>query len=193
MRSPVPEKIQRIIDDIHARGNVPVTRLTVLKKWFEKPHRMSAFGLWVARRSASRKGKTTGEFGALLDEARQLLGAGSDAGSIFQKLDRAQSIEFYERARQSQNQCRSTQWAEVRSIECWQLYLVEAGVAVHVGLKTTASDGYALAASLATNYDPKYGTGLNGPSVGKLEELIRFMFHVEALEDFESTPNDGRA
>ena len=80
MRSAVPEKIHKIIDDIDAKGNVPQTRLTVLKKWFEHPGRLPAFGLWIARRSAGRKGKTQGEAGTLLDEARTLLGTASSRG-----------------------------------------------------------------------------------------------------------------
>ena len=50
MRTEVPEKILKIIDDIEVQRNVPLTRLTVLKKWFESPRRLSAFGLWIARR-----------------------------------------------------------------------------------------------------------------------------------------------
>jgi hypothetical protein len=37
MRTAVPEKILNVIDDIDTYGNVPLTRLTVLKKWFEEP------------------------------------------------------------------------------------------------------------------------------------------------------------
>ena len=52
MRAAVPEKIRKVIDDIDTRGNVPLTRLTVLKKWFERPNRLPVFGLWVARQAA---------------------------------------------------------------------------------------------------------------------------------------------
>src|SRR4051812_18972258 len=74
MRTPVPEKLLKLVDDIAAEGDAPLTRLTVLKKWFEeRPGRLPAFGAWVARRAASRKGKTRGEAGALFDAARALL------------------------------------------------------------------------------------------------------------------------
>ena len=36
MRTAVPEKLLKIVDEIQANGDVPITRLTVLKKWFEK-------------------------------------------------------------------------------------------------------------------------------------------------------------
>jgi len=43
--------------------------------------------------------------------------------------------------------------------------------------------GYKLAADYCQNYDPSYGTSLNGPSRTKLLEMVRFMSAIEALED----------
>jgi hypothetical protein len=71
----------------------------------------------------------------------------------------------------------------VRIIQCWPLLLVEEGLALHTGLARHPSDGYKLAADWTQNFDSKHGNGLNGPSLGKLQELVRFMFAVEALED----------
>ena len=48
MRTTCPEKILKIIADIDTQGNASLTRLTVLKKWFEHPGRLSVFALWVA-------------------------------------------------------------------------------------------------------------------------------------------------
>lgn len=186
MRTAVPEKIRKIIDDIHTKGNASLTRLTVLKKWFEqRPERLSAFGLWMARKAAGRKGKTKGEHGALLDEARKLLGNTSTAESFSQKIDPAAVEDLHDRARESQNNYKRLEWGPVRVIESWPLLLVEKGLALHAGLDTYSGDGYKLAADWAQNYDPRYGNGLNGPSAGKLEELVRWMFNVEALEEGE--------
>ena len=74
MRTNVPEKLQSIVEEIESQGSASLTRLTVLKKWFEYPGRLPAFGLWMAKRAAGRKGKTKAEAGALLNEARALLG-----------------------------------------------------------------------------------------------------------------------
>ena len=79
MRTPVPEKLLAIVDEIDAHGSTSLARLTVLKKWFEHPGRLPAFGLWIAKRAAARKGKTKGEAGALLDEARALPGTSTAA------------------------------------------------------------------------------------------------------------------
>ena len=183
MRTAIPEKTLKIIQDLDARGNVSLTRLTVLKKWFEAPGRLSAFGLWLARRAAGRKGKTKGAAGALLDEARALLGTSSTRESLFQQIDRAAAENLHGRTRDFHNEFQNQQWGPVRIIHCWPVLLVEQGLALHLGLKSDSGDGYKLAADWAQNYDPRHGNGLNGPSRGKLEELVRFMCAVEALED----------
>ena len=183
MRTAVPEKILKIIEDIDTQGNASLTRLTVLKKWFEAPGRLSAFGLWLARRASGRKGKAKGAAGALLDETRVLLRTSSTRESLFQQIDRVTAESLHDRARDFHNEFQNQQWGPVRIIHCWPVLLVEQGLALHLGLKRHPGDGYKLAADWAQNYDPRHGNGLNGPSRGKLEELMRFMFSVEALED----------
>lgn len=183
MRTTVPEKIHQIIADINAQGNAPLTRLTVLKKWFEHPGRLSAFGLWIARRAAGRKGKTKTEAGALLNATRTLLGTAATRESLFQEIDPEKARGLLERARNFQSEFQKQQWGPVRIIHCWPLLLVESGLALHLRETGTPSDGYKLAADWAQHFDSRYGNGLNGPSRGKLRELVRFMFAVEALED----------
>jgi hypothetical protein len=183
MRSAVPEKVLKIIDDIEAQGNVPLTRLTVLKKWFEHPGRLSAFGLWIARKAAGRKGKTKGEHGALLDEARVLLGTSATRESYFAQPDRHACEELHTRAKAAQDEFEHQQWGPVRIVHCWPLLLVERGLAIYLWHANAPTFGYKLAADWAQNYDPRYGNGLNGPSRGKLQELVRFMFTIEAMED----------
>ncbi|MEN9678852.1 MAG: hypothetical protein RIS76_4748 [Verrucomicrobiota bacterium] len=182
-RAAVPEKIQKIVDDIDTQGNESLTRLAVLKKWFEHPDRLSAFGLWIARRAAGRKGKTKGDAGALLNETRALLGTASIRESLFQQIDRKAAEDLHYRARDFHSEFQNQQWGPVRVIHCWPLLLVEEGLALHTGIHRHPSDGYKLAADWTQNFDPQYGNGLNGPSRGKLNELVRCMFSVEALED----------
>ena len=88
-----------------------------------------------------------------------------------------------ERARSYQCEFRNQQWGPVRVIDCWPLLLVESGLVIHLRETDAPSDGYKLAADWAQHFDSRYGNGLNGPSRGKLQELVRFMFAVEALED----------
>ena len=183
METAIPERILNVINDIDRQGNVPLTRLTVLKKWFEHPGRLPAFGLWLARRAAGRKGKTKGEAGALLVETRAQLGTAATRESLFQQIDRKAAENLHDRARAFQNEFKHQEWGPVRIIHCWPLLLVEKGLALHLGLSRDPGDGYKLAADWTQNFDPQYGNALNGRSRGKLGELVRFMFAVEAVED----------
>jgi len=183
MRTAVPAKIQKIITDIDTQGNVSLMRLTVLKKWFEHPGRLSAFGLWIAQQAADRKDKTKGEAGTLLAEARALLGSAATTESLYQPIDRAAAKSLHDRAREFHNEFQNQQWGPVRIIHCWPLLLVEEGLALHLDRAVTPSDGYKLAADWAQNYDSHYGNGLNGPTRTKLEQLVRFMYTVEAREE----------
>ena len=132
MRTAVPEKILKIIADINTQGNASLTRLTVLKKWFGHPGRLSAFGLWVARRAAGRPGKTKGEYAALLRETGALLGPASTRESYLAQPDRHAAEDLHTRAKAAQNEFKNQQWGPVRIVHCWPLMLVEEGLAIYL-------------------------------------------------------------
>lgn len=94
MRSNVPEKLLKVMEDIDAKGDVPLTRLTVLKKWFEWQGRLPAFAIWVAGRATAHQGKTKGEAAVLFGEARKLL-AGVDR--LRPDLDRMTAKAIHDR------------------------------------------------------------------------------------------------
>jgi hypothetical protein len=73
MRTNIPEKLLKIAGDIDEHGCANLTRLVVLKKWFERPERLAVFAIWTATRATSRKGKTAGPAAELFREARTLL------------------------------------------------------------------------------------------------------------------------
>src|SRR5208283_2417660 len=85
MRTNIPEKLSNIVKEIDDHGSASLTRLTVLKKWFERTERLSAFAIWIATRAVSRQGKTSGAAAKLLREARGML-AGLDR--LHSQLDR---------------------------------------------------------------------------------------------------------
>ncbi len=90
MRTNVPERLLVISEAVFAGQNVPVTKLTILKKWFAgRSTRLPAVAVWVAARAVSRKGKTKGEAAELFVEARDLL-AGHD--SLQPRLDAARAF-----------------------------------------------------------------------------------------------------
>ena len=166
MRTAVPEKILGIIDEIDAEGNASLTRLTVLKRWFERRGRLSMFGLWVARRAAGRRGKKKGEHGALLQEASKLLGPASTWESFFAQPERRATQELHDRARASQAEFEKQAWGPARVVTCWPLFLVEQGLAIYLRHADSPSHGYKLAADWAQNHNSRYGNGLNGPNRG---------------------------
>ena len=178
MRTNVPEKLLNIADEIAEQGNVPLTRLTVLKKWFEQPGRLPAFAVRVASRASSRKGKTGGEAAELFKASRTLL-AGLNPYNPSLDLPAAQAL--HDRLRAFQNEYQNQQWGPVRIVQNWNLLVVEQGLAVYLRHGESPTHGYKLAADYCQHYDPRYGNGLNGPSRTKIEEIVRFMFTFEAL------------
>jgi len=180
MRTSVPEKLLKIIDEIDEHGQAGLTRLTVLKKWFAHPNRLSAFSLWVAARAVSRRGKTSGAAATLFLEARTLL-AGLDP--IAPKLNHQAAQRLHDRLRDFQSEYKNQRWGPVRIVHNWNLLLVEEALSVYLLHGQSPWHGYKLAADYCRHYDSRYGESLNGPSRTKISEIVRFMFTVEALED----------
>jgi hypothetical protein len=187
MRTQTPEQLLAIIEEIDAHGSASLTRLTVLKKWFQHPGRLPAFGLWIAKRAAGRKGKTKAQAGALLDEARALLGTTATRDGFLRTVEPGAAKLLHDRARDFHNEFQQQQWGPVRIVHCWPLLLVEKGLALYLGPGATPTDGYKLAAGFCQHYDPHHGNSLNGPSRTKIMEIVRFMFSYEAIEE-----EDGR-
>ena len=181
MRTSIPEKLLKIADEIDVHGHASLTKLTVLKKWFERPGRLSAFALWVAARAVSRKGKTGGAAAKLFREARALL---AGLNKYKPKLnDRRAAEALHDRLRDFQNEYQNQRWGPVRIIRNWNLLLMEEGLAICLWYADSPSHGYKLAADYCRHYDSRYGNSLNGPSRTKILEMVRFMFTLEALED----------
>ena len=180
MRTAIPEKLLKIAEDIQEHGSVNVTRLTVLKKWFERSTRLKSFAVFIAKQASGRKGKTTGEAAELFKEARALL-----AGQPRYKptLPRKKAEQLYENLRAFQSEYEQQRWGPVRIIHNLQLLLVEKSLRIYLSNSASPSDGYRLAAQYCENYDPRYGQSLNGPSYTKIHEIVRFMFTVEGYEE----------
>lgn len=179
MRTNVPEKLISIADQIEEAGSVALTKLTVLKKWFERPSRLSSFSIFVAKRACSRKGKTTGDAAILFLETRKLL---AEVDVYAPNIPRDEAEKLHRRLNAFQNEYKSSSWGQVRLIYNRNLFLVEKGLRVYLWHTDSPSEGYRLAANYCEHYDPRYGNGLNGPSHTKIHEIVRFMFTLEALE-----------
>jgi hypothetical protein len=180
MRTKVPEKILKIIEEIEVTGHANLMRLAVLKKWFEYPRRLQAFGLWVATKASARKGKTIGVGGELFAEARFLLATRriADPGP-----DPIATKDLRDRLKAFQNEYQRQAWGPVQIIKNWNLMLVEEGLSLYLGYGNTPSDGYRLASNYCQHFNPRYGNSLDESSHVKLAEMVRFMFTLEGIED----------
>lgn len=181
MRTDIPEKLIKITSIIEEDGQAALTRLTVLKKWFEKPDRLQAFAVFIAKRACSRKGKSSGETAEFFRDAKMLL---SEASLLNPVIARNDAEELYFRLKNYQNEEKKIGWNTVRIIKNHNLNLIEEALAVYLWRSQSPSDGYRLAVNYCEHYDPRFGNSLNGPSLTKIHEIIRFMFSIEALEDF---------
>jgi len=72
-RTAISDKLREIAAAIEQRGSANLTRLTVIKKWFEVPSHLSSFAIFIADHASRRKTKTTKKAGELIREARTLL------------------------------------------------------------------------------------------------------------------------
>jgi hypothetical protein len=129
MRTPVPDKLIRIADQIEEAGSVALTKLTVLKKWFERPSRLSSFAVFVAKRACSRKGKTTGDAAILFLETRQLL---TEVDVYAPNIPRAKAEKLHRRLQVFQNDYKNSSWGQVRLIHNQNLFLIEEGLRVYL-------------------------------------------------------------
>lgn len=180
MRTNIPEKLFKIAEAIEDTGQANLTRLTVLKKWFDRPHRLASFAIFIANRACSRKGKSAAESLELFRDARTLL---ANAPLLNPVIACDEAEQLYARLKAFQDEHKKIGWDSVRIIKNRNLYLIEEALRIYLWRTDSPGDGYRLAADYCEHYDPKYGNSLNGPSLTKVNEIVRFMFKIEALED----------
>ena len=176
----IPEKLLKIVDLIDKTGNASLTRLTILKKWFEQgPKRLSSFSIFIANRALTSKGNEDEKSAKLFREAGALL---RDADVFDPKISRKAADKLFCSLREFQNEYKHLQWGAVRIVFDLHLFLIEDGLRIYLQDADSPSDGYRLAVSYCENYDPKYGNGLNGPSTSKITEISNFIRYVETQE-----------
>ena len=176
----IAEKLQAIVADIKERGYANLTRLTVLKKWFEAPGRIASFGTFIAIQASRQTRKTTKEAEQLLSEAREIL---ADVDHFAPKIPKDRATQLLARLEAFQDERRETQWASVRIIRDRNLFFVESGLGLYLWHRNSPSRAYQLAASYCEHYSPRYGNGLSGPSAKRIQEINDFTLAVEAGEN----------
>ncbi len=172
-------KLLKIVADIKKFGDVNVTRLTVLKKWFETPHRIPSFGIFIAVQAFQRADKATTEAADLFREVHETL---ANVDVFEPSIPRADATRLHARLQEFQNERKDLRWASVRIIHNQNLFLVEGGLHLYLWHGASPTNAYRLAANYCEHYDPRYGSGLNGPSVDRIEEIASFVLAIEAHE-----------
>lgn len=185
MRISIAAKLDAIIGQINETGNADPLRLTVLKKWFERPGRLAAFAIWIASQAVSRGGRATGPARDLFRETQELLWGCSVGG----ELDPVAAERLHRRLRAFQNTYKRLKWGAVRIVTESNLLLVEEALAAYLWHPQPPSQGYKLAVAYCEHYDPRYGNGLNGPSLVRLEEIVDFIQRWEAQEADSARPS----
>jgi hypothetical protein len=175
-------KLQKVVADIKECGNANLTRLTILKKWFEAPHHLPSFGVFIAIQASRQTNKETEKVAELFDEAREVL---ADVNVFEPDIPRTDAARLHARLQAFQNERRDMKWAAVRLIHNQNLFLVEGGLHLYLWHGASSTEGYRLAANYCEHYDPRYGTGLNGPSINRIEEIAGFVLAREAHEAAE--------
>ncbi len=178
--SPVLVKLQKIVADIRESGNATLTRLTVLKRWFETPWRIQAFGVFIARQAIRRRSGETPEVEAMFVEAHEFL-AGMDP--VHPTFPAKAARALHTRLVAFQNEHQRLEWGAVRVIRNWNLMLVESGIGLNLWHNIAPTEAYRLAVDYCQHYDPRYGNGLNGPSAERIEEIVSFVHATEAGEE----------
>jgi len=180
MRTAIPEKLLTIAAEIKERGSANLTRLTVLKKWFEHSHRLSSFAIFIAKRAIGKKEKTTGEAAKLFPRC---------PGSLERRrcfLPRGVQKTSRKAARKPPG---LSKWAQETSLgngpyhQKSQPVFDRGGLRIYLWHSKFPQEGYRLTAKYCEHYDPSQGNSLNGPSYTKIREIVRFMFTTEAIED----------
>ena len=104
----------------------------------------------------------------------------ADVDVFAPKIARAAATSLYASLRAFQNEQRNVPWGAVRIIRDHNLFLIECGLGIYLRHGNAPTEGYRLAASYCENYDPRFGSNLNGPSRRRLGEIIDFIRHFEA-------------
>ena len=181
----IAARLRKVVADIRDQGDVNLTRLTLLKKWFEAPGRLASFGVFIAHYASHRTQGKTPEAKALYQEARTLL---ADGTMFDPRIPRPAAMALHARLKDFQNEHRDMRWASVRVVHDLGLFLIEGGLELYLGRGISPTEGYRLAVAYCEHYDPRYGNGLNGPSVEGIEEIAGFVLAVEARERGGSGP-----
>ena len=174
----IHQKLASIVEEIERKGFAELVRLSVLKKWFERPGRMIAFALWIAEQGAAGEAPASEPEADLLAQARALLEEIQARGDLNPRA----MWELHGRLEAFQSDYRSLSWGQVRLVHSKALLLIEDAFTICLRHPDDPRLGYRLAADYCGHYDAIYGNNLNGPSRDRVQEIDAFIARREADE-----------
>jgi hypothetical protein len=172
-------KLLKIVTDIKEFGYANLTRLTVLKKWFETPRRRSSFGIFIATQAARQPRQTAGDATELFRVVDEIL---LNVDVFEPSIPRTEATSVHACLQAFQNERRDMKWTSLRIIHDMNLFLVESGLRLYLSHHDLPTEGYRLAVDYCEHYDLRYGNGLCGPSADRIEEIAGFVLAIEAYE-----------
>lgn len=174
----IQRKLASIVEEIDREGFAELVRLTVLKKWFNEPGRLTAFALWIAEQATTGEAPASEPETALLAQVRALLVDLPARGDLNPQAMR----ELHGRLEAFQPDYRSLNWGRVRLVNSKALMLIEDALTNCLRHQDNPTFGYKLAADYCGHYDASYGRNLNGPSRDRVQEIAAFVARREADE-----------
>lgn len=174
----VHRKLASIVEEIDREGFAELVRLSVLKKWFDKPGRLTAFALWIAEQATTGETPASEPEASLLAQVHALLADLPARGDLNPQAMR----ELHGRLEAFQPDYRSLKWGQVRLVNSKALMLIEEALAICLRHPDDPRLGYKLAADYCGHYSPRYGRNLNGSSRDRVREIAEFVARREADE-----------
>ena len=172
-------RLIKIAGEIDRLGQVPVSRLDLMRKWLSKPGRFRPFTVRVAGRAAGKKGKSTGEAGRLFSAAAAMLCNRYQEAMYRPQLDPAQVRSLIDGIHALQ----SDSGPPLPGAKGWNLALVAKALTLYLQPDTSAEEGCELAIAWCGASHPRHGFCLTGPSRTKLMDLASFVSTVEGYEE----------
>ncbi len=174
----IHRKLASIVEEIDREGFAELVRLSVLKKWFDTPGRLTAFALWIAEQATTGEAPVSEPEAALLAQVRALLADLPARGDLNLRVMR----ELHGRLQAFQSDYKRISWGRVRLVKSKALMLIEDAFTICLRYPDDPRFGYKLAAYYCGHYDARYGTNLNGPSRDRVQQIAAFVARREADE-----------
>ncbi|WP_373509013.1 hypothetical protein [Thiocapsa sp.] len=138
----IHRKLASIVEEIDREGFAELVRLSVLKKWFDKPGRLTAFAFWIVEQATTGEAPASEPEAALVAQVRALLVDLPARGDLNPRAMR----ELQARLEAFQPNYRSLNWGRVCLVNSKALMLIEDAFGICLRHPDDPRLGYKLAA-----------------------------------------------